>query len=98
LVVIQGTASEAGVVALLAGRSRALAGRPPEDHQRLVAYTSDQVCRWGGQARVTVASGSGSVSEPGQGQRQGRETSLSGALARLQTQPTSEHKGAGILT
>ena len=39
---IQGTASEAAVVALLAGRSRALAGRPHEDHTRLVAYTSDQ--------------------------------------------------------
>ena len=45
---VQGTASEAGVVALLAGRSRALAGRPAEDHQRLVAYTSDQVCCCGG--------------------------------------------------
>ena len=40
---IQGTASEAAVVALLAGRSRALAGRPAEDHMKLVAYTSDQV-------------------------------------------------------
>ncbi len=39
---IQGTASEAAVVALLAARSRALAGRPHEDHVRLVAYTSDQ--------------------------------------------------------
>ena len=39
---IQGTASEAAVVALLAARSRALAGRPHEDHVNLVAYTSDQ--------------------------------------------------------
>ena len=41
-VTVQGTASEAAVVALLAARSRALAGRPHEDHVRLVAYTSDQ--------------------------------------------------------
>lgn len=39
---IQGSASEAAVVALLAGRSRALKGRPDEDHGRLVVYTSDQ--------------------------------------------------------
>ena len=41
--VIQGTASEATLVALLAARSRAMAGRPAEDALRLVAYSSDQV-------------------------------------------------------
>lgn len=40
--VIQGTASEATLVALLAARTRALAGRPAEDALRLVAYSSDQ--------------------------------------------------------
>ena len=41
--VIQGTASEATVVALLAARTRALKGRPAQDACRLVVYTSDQV-------------------------------------------------------
>jgi len=40
--VIQGTASEATLVALLAARARAMAARPPEDALRLVAYSSDQ--------------------------------------------------------
>ncbi len=39
---IQGTASEANLVALLAARARALAGRPAADALRLVAYASDQ--------------------------------------------------------
>lgn len=41
--VIQSTASEATLVALLAARCRAMAGRPAEDALRLVAYSSDQV-------------------------------------------------------
>ena len=41
--VIQGTASEACLVALLAARSRIMVGRPPGDASHLVAYTSDQV-------------------------------------------------------
>ena len=41
--VIQGTASEAMTVAILAARTRALQGRPAEDACRLVVYTSDQV-------------------------------------------------------
>ncbi|PNW88416.1 hypothetical protein CHLRE_01g028423v5 [Chlamydomonas reinhardtii] len=40
--VIQGTTSEAVVVALLAARARSLAGRPPADKLKLVAYSSDQ--------------------------------------------------------
>ncbi|GIM15937.1 hypothetical protein Vretimale_18591 [Volvox reticuliferus] len=40
--VIQGTASEAAVVALLAARARALRGKPPGDKLKLVAYASDQ--------------------------------------------------------
>ena len=40
--VIQGTASEASLVALLAARAKALGGRPPEDALKLVAYSSDQ--------------------------------------------------------
>ncbi|KAL6777837.1 hypothetical protein ACKKBG_A15860 [Auxenochlorella protothecoides x Auxenochlorella symbiontica] len=41
--VIQGTASEAALVALLAARARALDGRDPcADSPRLVAYTTDQ--------------------------------------------------------
>ncbi|KAG2449038.1 hypothetical protein HYH02_005790 [Chlamydomonas schloesseri] len=40
--VIQGTTSEAVVVALLAARARALAGRPVADRLKLVAYSSDQ--------------------------------------------------------
>lgn len=43
--VIQGTSSEAVLVALLAARARALKGRPPADALRLVAYASDQVNR-----------------------------------------------------
>ena len=41
--VIQGSASEAAVVALLAARTKALKGRPAEDVCRLVVYTSEQV-------------------------------------------------------
>ena len=41
--VIQGTASEAALVCMLAARARALEGRPIEDMAQLVAYTSDQV-------------------------------------------------------
>ena len=41
--VIQGTACEAAVVALLAARTRTLKGRPAEDAARLVVYISDQV-------------------------------------------------------
>ena len=41
--VIQTTASEAAIVALLAARARIMAGRPLADASRLVAYTSDQV-------------------------------------------------------
>lgn len=40
--VIQSTASEATLVALLAARSRAMTGRPAEDALRMVAYSSDQ--------------------------------------------------------
>lgn len=40
--VIQGTSSEAVLVALLAARARTMRGRPPEDALRLVAYASDQ--------------------------------------------------------
>lgn len=45
--VIQGTSSEAVLVAMLAGRARALDGQPPEAALKLVAYGSDQVryCR-----------------------------------------------------
>ena len=41
--VIQGTASEAAVVALLAARTACLKGRPAEDATKLVVYSSDQV-------------------------------------------------------
>lgn len=41
--VIQPSASEATLIALLSARARALKGRPPEDALRLVAY-----CRRGG--------------------------------------------------
>lgn len=41
--VIQGTSSEAVLVALLAARAQALRGRPAADKLRLVAYASDQV-------------------------------------------------------
>ena len=40
--VIQGTASDSTVVALLAARTAALKGRPPEDACKLVVYCSDQ--------------------------------------------------------
>ncbi|WIA32960.1 hypothetical protein OEZ86_006125 [Tetradesmus obliquus] len=40
--VIQGTSSEAVLVAMLAGRARALDGQPPEAALKLVAYGSDQ--------------------------------------------------------
>jgi aromatic-L-amino-acid decarboxylase len=40
---VQGSASESTLVALLAARARALAGRPMEDAGNLVAYSSDQV-------------------------------------------------------
>lgn len=41
--VIQGTASEAVLVCMLAARARTMQGRPTEDMAKLVAYTSDQV-------------------------------------------------------
>ena len=41
--VIQGTASEATLVALLAARAATLKGRNAADALRLVVYTSDQV-------------------------------------------------------
>jgi hypothetical protein len=41
--VIQGTSSEAVLVAMLAARARVLEGRPHEDTLKLVAYGSDQV-------------------------------------------------------
>ena len=41
--VIQGTASEATLVCMLAARARAMQGRPASDMGKLVAYTSDQV-------------------------------------------------------
>ena len=41
--VIQGTASEAALVCMLAARARALQDRPTTDMTKLVAYTSDQV-------------------------------------------------------
>lgn len=42
--VIQGTSSEAVLVAMLAARARALAGQPPEAALKLVAYGTNQVC------------------------------------------------------
>lgn len=39
---IQGTSSEAVLVAMLSARARAMRGRPPADAARLVAYGSDQ--------------------------------------------------------
>jgi glutamate/tyrosine decarboxylase-like PLP-dependent enzyme len=39
---IQGTSSEAVLVAMLAARARAMQGRPPEDALKLVCYGSDQ--------------------------------------------------------
>lgn len=41
---VQGTASETVLVALLAAQARAMAGRTAEHRQRLVCYSSDQVC------------------------------------------------------
>jgi hypothetical protein len=41
--VIQGTSSEAVLVAMLAARARAMAGRQPEDALKLVAYGTNQV-------------------------------------------------------
>lgn len=41
--VIQGTASEAVLVCMLAARARTMEGQPTEDRAKLVAYTSDQV-------------------------------------------------------
>lgn len=41
--VIQGTASEAALVCMLAARARVMEGRPTTDMAKLVAYTSDQV-------------------------------------------------------
>jgi hypothetical protein len=46
--VIQGTSSEAVLVAMLAARARALEGQPPEAVLKLVAYGSDQVGRCSG--------------------------------------------------
>lgn len=41
--VIQGTASEAALVCMLAARARTMQNRPVSDRPKLVAYTSDQV-------------------------------------------------------
>lgn len=41
--VIQGTSSEAVLVALLAARAAAMKDRPVTDRLKLVAYSSDQV-------------------------------------------------------
>lgn len=41
--VIQGTSSEAVLVALLAARAKSLRSRPAADKLKLVAYSSDQV-------------------------------------------------------
>lgn len=41
--VIQGTSSEAILVAMLAARARALSGQPPEAALKLVAYGTNQV-------------------------------------------------------
>lgn len=46
--VIQSTASEATLVALLAAKARAMQDRPPADVLRLVAYCSDQAHSSGG--------------------------------------------------
>lgn len=43
---IQGTASEACLVALLAGRARIMETLKPEDSVNLVAYCSDQAYNW----------------------------------------------------
>jgi hypothetical protein len=57
--VIQGTSSEAVLVAMLAARARALRGRPPGDAARLVAYGSDQT--------HSVRGGAGGRAQPGRG-------------------------------
>lgn len=47
---LQGSGSEAVLVALLAAKARALRGRPAEDVVKLVCYGTDQVCSclpWG---------------------------------------------------
>lgn len=44
--VIQGTASEACLVALLAARARKMEGLQPEESLKLVAYCSDQALNW----------------------------------------------------
>ena len=44
--VIQGSSSEATLVALLAARSASLVGREASDALRLVAYSSDQASRY----------------------------------------------------
>lgn len=41
--IVQGTASESALVALLAARARVLEGRSAKDNEKLVAYCSDQV-------------------------------------------------------
>lgn len=58
---LQGTTSEAVVVALLAARARALRGRPPGDALRLVVYSSDQVGRGQG---FGVCWGQGTATAP----------------------------------
>ena len=40
---LQGTASETVLIALLAAQAKAMAGRPAEQRERLVCYSSDQV-------------------------------------------------------
>lgn len=50
--VIQGTSSEAVLVALLAARAQVLRGRPAADKLKLVAYASDQV---GGRQAILLA-------------------------------------------
>ena len=49
--VIQGTASEAALVCMLAARARAMQDRPATDMTKLVAYTSDQVLFFEGKER-----------------------------------------------
>lgn len=43
LLLLQSTASDASLVALLAAKAKAMAGRSREDAERLMAYSSDQV-------------------------------------------------------
>ena len=40
---LQGTASETVLIALLAAQAKAMTGRPAEQRERLVCYSSDQV-------------------------------------------------------